>query len=679
MTEAGAPVPAAAPPGAPIPDRDFVAFVRGLGALMLIGASGALAVAEIFTADVAAFTSRNALPHRGRTVLLLALVIGAVTGAVVAALAYVPRRTAGGLDRMARLSRLLAPVVLVGILPGFLNDEAWTDPLKLVLCLAVFLVALEPLWRLHFSAYPEPSDWAREGWPRPPAVLGRLAGRIRSLAARIPARVRRRLPAATVAVMALFYITYMSFYTVRNHHKFNTFTWDLGQITNQFHNFLHGHPFRCTALIREGNWSELRNHAEATMFFLLPFYAIYPAAETLLVLQATLLGLAGICVYRFAARRLPPWTAVLLTGAYYLYPPLHGAQFFDIHFQPLAAAFLLAAIDCFDARRMRLFTVFFILAILCREDISVGTAVFGLFLMFTGHRVRAGIVIFCVSLAYFVALRFVIMPAVGQWGFQDHYKHLFPPGEANFAGIIRTIVTNPVFTFVSLLTAEKLRYLLQILTPIAFLPLRRAHLALSILPGAYFTLLTTAYGPTLDIGFQYSGYFIPYVFPAAALALAALAGRKAVPAAAGAPAAEDRAGTVRRRAAVATLVAATIITTLHWGAIPPNNRFHSSYGTVNFDPPTPEQVQRRRDIKELMRMVPRDAVLAVSDREMPHVANRIECWNVSTGFQGADYILYGKVNAIPPDMTQVDAALRAGYVRIADKPGVALLKRPGAK
>lgn len=662
---------------APIRDRDFVAFVRGVGALMLIGASGALAVAQVFTADVAAFTARNALPPRGRLVMLLALVIGAVLGAVVAAVVYLPRRTSGGLDRVGRLARWLAPLVLVGILPGFLNNDAWNDPLKLALCLAVFLIALEPLWRLHFGAYPDAAAWAREGWPRPPRFLAGTAARVRGWLDRVPPRVRRRLPAATVAAMAAFYILYMSFFTVRNHHRFNTFTWDLGQITNQFHNFLNGHPFRCTALIREGNWSELRNHAEATMFFLLPIYAIWPAAETLLITQALLLGLAGVCLYRFAARRLSPGTALLLTAAYYLYPPLHGAQFFDIHFQPVAAAFLLAAIDCFDARRMRLFTVCFILAILCREDISVGTAVFGLFLMFTGHRVRAGVVIFLVSVSYFVLLRFVVMPAVGQWGFADHYRHLFPPGESNFAGIVRTIVTNPVFTFVSLLTAEKLRYLLQILLPLAFLPLRRPYLVMSILPGAYFTLLTTAYAPTLDIGFQYSGYFIPYIFPAAALALAAIGRGK--DSASPVPGPVEPLGLVRRRAAVATLVAATAIATFHWGAIPPRNGFHSSYGTVSFEPPTPDMIQRRKDIQDLNRMVPRDAILAVSDREMPHVANRVECWNISTGYAGSDYILYGKVNPIAPDTLQYDAALRAGYIRLAERPAAVLLKRPGAK
>ena len=115
------------------------------------------------------------------------------------------------------------------------------------------------------------------------------------------------------------------------------------------------------------------------MFFLLPLYALAPRAETLLILQAVLLGSAGIFVYRIAARRLARSTALLVALSYYLYPPLHGAQFFDIHFQPVAAAFMLAAIDCFDVRRMKLFVVLFILTILCREDIAIGTAVFGLF------------------------------------------------------------------------------------------------------------------------------------------------------------------------------------------------------------------------------------------------------------------------------------------------------------
>jgi uncharacterized membrane protein len=648
-------------------DPDLAVLARAGAGLAMIGASLALATAEVGARWLPAFVRANTLPPRARGQLLLFIGLGAVAGLAVAAVVlWLARRTGGGAGRIERLARLGAPLALAGLVPGLLASDGWPDALTFVIVLSVFMFALEPLWRLHFSAYPVAAGGAAGPWP---AWTDRLGARAAALVARVPPRLaraaRRFGPAAAVGAAAAGYIAYMAFFAVRNHHRFSTFTWDLAQLDNQFYNFLHGHPFRCTALIREGNWSELRNHAEATVFFLLPIYALRPAAETLLVLQAVLLGAAGVSVYRFAVRRVSRGAALALTGAYYLYPPLHGAQLFDIHFQPLAAAFLLGAIDCFDARRMRLFVVFFVLAIGCREDISVGTAVFGLFLIFTGHRVRAGAVIFAVSLCYFIALRFVIMPAIGPWGFADHYRTLFPEGESSFAGIVKTIVTNPLYTLTTLFSAEKLRYALQILVPLAFLPVRRLHLAMSVLPGAYFTVLTTQYPPTLDIGFQYSGYFIPYIFPAAALAIAAL-GKEA------------REGTARRRAAVAALVTATVLATAQWGAIPPRRAFHSAYGPLSFEPPTAQHRQLRRDLHELARMVPKDAILGATDRELPHVSNRLEAWNMSAGFQGTDYIIYTTDHPISTEREQFDAALRAGYERVAERPGLVLIKRPGA-
>jgi len=666
-------------------ERDLSERVRCLAALATVGMSIALAIGQLRNLRLAAFLTDNAISTGGRNLLLATMGIGAAMGLAFAVALQWPGPRAEGLRRLLRATRLLAPFGLTGLLPSLLAGDAWRDPLKLCIAMGVFVLGLEPLLRLHFSAYHSPSGHGGPnpdlgGWParawhpsrlhRPMRWLASMPARLRTgtgTGASAGARIARRAAPLTVAAMALFYIAYMAFYVVRNHHRFNTYTWDLGQLDNQFYNFLHGHPFRCTALIREGDWSELRNHAEASVFFLLPIYALWPAAETLLVLQVVLLGAAGLCVYRFAARRIPRPMAVVLTAAYYLYPPLHGAQFFDIHFQPVAAAFLLAAIDCFDLRRMRLFAVLFILAIGCREDISVGLAVFGLFLILTGHRPRAGLVITGVSLTYFVALRFFIMPAIGPWGFAEHYRLLFPEGERTFAGILKTILSNPVFTFTTLLTADKLRYALQLLVPLAFLPLRRIHLAMSILPGAYFTFLTTEYPPTLNIGYQYSGYFLPYFFPAAALALAAIARRQ-----------PGLAGVAPQRAAVVTLLVGTILATAQWGAIPPRREFHSAYGLISFEPPTAQQELWRRGIGELDRMVPKDAILAVTDREMPHVSNRLQCWNLSVGFQGADYIIYTDDHPIPPEREMFEAARRAGYRELARRPGLILLERPGA-
>jgi len=41
-----------------------------------------------------------------------------------------------------------------------------------------------------------------------------------------------------------------------------------------------------------------------------------------------------------------------------------------------------------------------------------------------------------------------------------------------------------------------------------------------VLPGTFFTLLTTGYGPTLDIGFQYGAGLRPLYLPGRALTLA---------------------------------------------------------------------------------------------------------------------------------------------------------------
>ena len=641
-------------PEAPASVLDLTEFARAAGLLALVGGSIGLGLEQLRGRWVAGFVRGNFLPTGQRHLMLIALAIGVVVGlgvaVALAALEVQGKRPA----RLRRVSWLAAPLVLFGLVPGLLRSDAWPDPLTLCLLIAAFLLLFERLCRLHFAAYQ--SDCG-PGW-----ICRRMAVFRARLSPRLLTGVRRYWPVVVIGLAAGGYILYMSFFTLRNHYRFNSYTWDLGQLDNQMYNFLHGHPFRCPALIRGGNWSELKNHAEAVMFFLLPIYALHPAATTLLVMQAAFLGLAGVCVYRFAARRVSRPTALLLAGAYFFYAPLHGAQFFDIHFQPFSAAFLLAAIDFFDARRMKLFVVFFILGITCREDISVGTAVFGLFLIVTGHRTKVGVVILAVSVTYFLLLRAVIMPAVGQWGFAEHYRQLFPEGEHTFGGIVKTILTNPTYTFTTLLTGEKLRYALQILLPLAFLPLRRIHLALSILPGAYFTLLTD-YGPTHDIGYQYSGYFIPYIFPAAALALEAL-GRMP-------------GGVVRQRAAVAALVAGTVLTTAHWGAIPPREVFHSAYGTVSFEPPTAQHRAWQRDLDDLMKLVPRDAILGVTDREMPHVSNRLECWNMSTGYEGIDYILYTTEHPISTEKEQYDAALRAGYRVVAERPGLILIKRPG--
>jgi len=71
--------------------------------------------------------------------------------------------------------------------------------------------------------------------------------------------------------------------------------------------------------------------------------------------------------------------------------------------------------------------------------------------------------------------------------------------------------------------------------------------------------------------------------------------------------------------------------------------------------------------------------MAVSDRELPHLSNRTDCYALIDGYAGADYILW-----IPPfeggrDGTHAREAIESGqYEEIATRPGVSLYKRKGA-
>jgi len=638
-------------------DRDFTVLIRALGGLVIVGASLALALQQLRGAWIEPFVRQNVLGGERRMRILVSMAAGALGGLCVSLGALSVGEPPAGLARLSRWARLLAPLALVGVIPSLLTIAAWPDAMVLCFVLTVTILILEPLWRLHFRAYQ-----AQPGW---------LVRRGQAVLARVPASVRAASPVVALGLMVLGYAVYMSVFTVRAHFRFDTWTWDLGQYDNTFYNALHGRPFVTTPLFRgAASWSSLQDHAFFLMFPLLPFYAIHPAAETLLVMQAVLLALGAIPLYRIAARRLSRGTALVLVGAYLLYPPLHGSQMFDVHFQPIAIPFVLAALDFFDARRMKLFALFFVLALSCREDIPVGFAILGLALLVSGHRQRAGAVIFAVSAAYFVAIRFFIMPAFGTWGHADPYKGLFPEGVPTFGGVILTMLSNPVFTVKTMITSDKLRYLLQIVLPLAFLPLRRWRLAVSLAPGIIFTVLTTDAGPMLDIGFHYSAHFIPYIFPAAVLALVALERETE-----GLGPAEGR---VRRRAAVATLIVATILTTANWGAIPPRERYHSSYGWTTFKAPTAEQRAARRNLRQMIASIPPEAILAITDRELPHASNRTHCWNLSVGFEGSDYIIYTTSHPIAPETQQFEAALRAGYVRVTERPGLVLLRRPGA-
>jgi uncharacterized membrane protein len=606
--------------------RDFATLLRGTTVLAIIGACVAALVMQLSNKpQLPEFVNQNQLDKHARMLMLGWLSLGAAIGLLTVLVLFLfrpraPTSAASRTVRVLRTARLLSPLVLPGVALPLLRAHGWDALSRASGC--AFLALIAELCARKAVA----ELLAKRLW------LARLAARVAAAVSRVAQRLPRILSPTRVLVLlaACFYVGWMSYGTILQHREFGTAAFDLGNYDNMFFNLLHGHPFRCPSVLpRGGNWSMLSNHAEFTMLAVLPFYAIRPGSETLLVLQAVALATGVFPVYRFASRRLPRSAALVLALAYLLYAPMHQANFYDVHFQPFAATLTLWTLDMLDARRPVLFALFFLLALGCREDVPIGLAVVGAFLLFTGKHTRAALVMTLVSAAYFVIIKFVVMPHFGSWWFAEMYKDLYPSGENSYGGVVKTLLTNPAFVWRSLINTDKIVLFLLISAPLAFLPLRRGLLWMSLLPAAPFTLLTTGYSPTVQISFQYVCLYIPFVFLAAALALGSYA--------------STRQGRTRLWGALGGVAMATFLTTRIWGAMPPGDKFKGGFRDIpEFKPLSKADKQKAQDIRELAAMVPKSATVAVSDMEHPHVSTRLDILVLRSGYEGADYILYSE-------------------------------------
>jgi uncharacterized membrane protein len=384
----------------------------------------------------------------------------------------------------------------------------------------------------------------------------------------------------------------------------------------------------------------------------LPLYALWPSAETLLVLQAVLLGFAAVPLYLFAATQLPRAIALLIAAAYLLFAPLHGAQFYDFHWLPLAIFFHFWLFYALATDRRWLAIGSVLVLFLLREDVAPGVALLGAVLLFTGAKPRAGAWLMLSGALWTVVNKFVLMPLAGPWWFAEMYKGLSPIGQPGWAGIATTLVGNPIYVLTTLLNARKLEYVLHLLAPLAFLPLRRSWLLPLLLPGALFTILPS-WEPAFSIWYQYSAHWVPFVFAATVLALGAIGQRE---------------GGVHRAAACVALCGGVLAHSAVFGAVIAPSGFLGGGGVRPSYVMTPHEQRRYRELRRLIAMIPPSASVTSTDIEAPHVSNRRDIYAVAQDISKGDYVLVN-LESLDLARTRIDLSFvlsDAAYGFLAD-------------
>ena len=561
-----------------------------------LGLATGLALAAVRHWDqVASLVVTNRVEAAVRAAFVAHAVLGALAGPLAVLLLARCRRprTAPLLERAASLGRRLGILTPLACLPYLLHPELWQQA-----TLYMEVVALAAAAAFAWLLAPGGDD------PSPAAVESR--------------RERRAWAGAALAA-TVAYVVYVAYWHVLHHWSLGTHAYDLGIMENVFWNSVNGDLF-ASALEREGN--HLGVHTSFIYMLLFPLYALLPRTETLLVVQALFVGGAALPLFLLARRwQLPSWVAFLLVAVYLTHPAVGGANFYDFHelaFMPCCLFLVVLAADRAVAWPFWL-AVVALLAV--KEDMAIMVALVGLVLL-AGPTRRRGAALIVVGVGAYLLLQHVVIPhfAGGAHSYAWYYADMIPAEEGP-AGLVKTVLANPLYALRYPLTGAKALFVLQIFAPLAFLPFVRARGALLLAYGLVVCLFSSR-GPLYELGFQYAFLLVAPALVGALLAL------RAMPA-------------ERRRRFLLAAAALAGLNFYHHGLVSPRQVFKAGFGTVDFAYSADERA-RYEELLRFIALIPADASVTANEELVPHVARRrrVETLRYAQGNAGRSYDYY---------------------------------------
>lgn len=610
------------------------------------------------------FLRKNTLPMDDRMALIYQMVGGgSLLGAVCVIRLLFSKRGPREAALWEQWAWFFSPLILLPAIPVVMEYRVWRTAHEDLLALVLFGGILAEFFFLRaYGAVPKvvtrtlTKFFAEEDRPDAKQDASR-AGRLLQF-------IEKHGALLTVVVAALAYGAFMSFYTIRWHHKLGTATFDLGINDNLLYGGLHGKFNQSPVIFPEDPQKYIANHVKLGLYTFLPIYALFPRAETLLSIQSVSLGLGAIPLFLFAKKRIPAWWAVALSLCYLANYPMHGANFYEMKLPPTAAAVVLLCIFAIDDKRWVLGGVSFVWALIMREDLPIPLVVVGGVFLLSGHRAIAGALMAGVGTIWFILLRFRFMNEVGTWWFPNMYEDLWAEPERGFQSVIKTLLSNPAYTLKHIFVEKKFWYLMHLLAPLMFLPMRRWWGWAALVPGAILTLLVTDYAPPTLFSFQYVMHWTPYLFIAACLVLSDY---------------RKRVGEARGLAATTAMCLVSAALSYNYGAFPLRDGYlRAGYHKIDFDF-SKEEAKTYEQVRKLVDSIPPDATVASTEHIGAHLSSRVGFYTLRRGSHGVEYIVADK-KGLKLDRTKrtVQKAVNSGEYGMVGRYGEFVVFKKGA-
>ena len=460
--------------------------------------------------------------------------------------------------------------------------------------------------------------------------------------------------------LAALLATVYSAVALDRHNRFQTSGFDLGifdQIISSYARLAV--PESSIKALTDGygqHFNMLGDHFHPLLATLAPVYWVWPDPRALLVVQAVLVGLSSVPVWRFTQRRLGAVSASAITLGYGFSFGIQGLVGFDFHEVALAVPLIAWAVELADRQRWSVAFVLILALPLVKEDLGLTVSAFGLFALLRGRQVIAAWLM-SAGLACFLATTMWLMPALGDHAYAYwSYQSLGPDVRSASWHLLRHPVDSLRLAFSPW---EKVRTLGELFVQTGFLSLASPVLVL-LLP----QLAERAFSDRAAMWLEhdhYSAVSAPLLFLAAADGLARFCKMVTV----------DR----RRLLAVGlslTILVGTFMTSMRAG-LAVSEPF-DSYARQ-------QSSERAAELDKALALLPPDGSVEAGGWLVPHLLHRAGTLRLSSGesWNTEWIVLEPSVPQWPLSLTQVRDRLAAagqeGYVQVYASPRVVVLKR----
>ena len=229
-------------------------------------------------------------------------------------------------------------------------------------------------------------------------------------------------------------------------------------------------------------------------------YAVFPHVLTMFILQTAVVVIAGYGINRLAELFTKnKFISRLFMLCFLFYTAISGLLLFDYHPNVFALPLLIWAIYFYFRKKSKLSFLLFFLATLCKEEIGVFVAMFGL-LIAIKYRDKKGWLLFIYGIVYSLLALLVFIPYF-RAGPSDTWQRYAWLG-STLSEVINTLITKPGYVLEKLIGWTRLIYLLKLSLPVIFLFIFALPESLIILPSLLINLLTD-FPFQISAGYQY--------------------------------------------------------------------------------------------------------------------------------------------------------------------------------